>query len=97
MIIAFGLLGVLYDRERTNVGMYLWAGLFALVLSTIKTVWGALLMPFGMPKYPFILVVTVIFKVLTLFSIWVCTIRSEEIPDQRKRDIYGIKDEEEEV
>jgi hypothetical protein len=83
-------MGLLYDRETTNMGMYLWVGLFALLLSTIKTVWGALLMPFAMPKYPFILLVTIIFKLLTLFFIWVCTIRADEIPDQRKRDIYGI-------
>ncbi len=56
--------------------MYLWGGLFGMFLSTLKTIWGALLMPFGMPKYPLILTIAVIFKVLTLFFIWICTIRS---------------------
>lgn len=70
--------------------MYLWAGLFALFLSTLKTLWGALLMPFGMPKYPLILVIAVIFKILTIFTIWICTIRAEEISNQRIRDLYGI-------
>jgi hypothetical protein len=87
------LIGILYDREKDNISMYLWTGLFALFLSTLKTIWGALLMPFGMPKYPFILVITIIFKIITFFFIWVCTVRSDEIADQRKRDIYGIETE----
>lgn len=77
MIIAFGLLGALYDRSKTNINLLLWAGLFGMFLSTLKTIWGALLMPFGMPKYPLILLIAIIFKTLTMFFIWVSTVRSE--------------------
>lgn len=91
LIIAFGLIGVLYDRTKINVRIYLWVGMFSLFLSTIKTVWGALLSPFGMPKYPLILAIAIIFKVLTLFAIWICTIRSDEISLQRIKDIYGVQ------
>lgn len=90
LIIAFGLLGVLYDQTQLNVSMYLWAGLFALSLSTLKTIWGALLVPFGMPKYPLILFIAIIFKIITIFFIWITTIRAEEIPSHRLRDLYGI-------
>lgn len=77
LIIAFGLLGALYDRSKPNINMLLWAGLFGMFLSTIKTIWGALLMPFGMPKYPLILLIAIIFKTLTIFFIWISTVRSD--------------------
>lgn len=71
------MIGALYDNEKQNINIYLWGGLFGFILSTLKTIWGALLMPFGMPKYPLILMISVIFKILSIFCMWICTIRSE--------------------
>lgn len=51
--------------------MELWIGFFTIIFSIIKTLWGILLKPFGMVKYTGILLLSIGFKFIALFLLWV--------------------------
>ncbi len=84
------MIGLLYDRTKINISTQLWVGFFAILLSIVKTIWGALLMPFGMPKYVSILLISIGFKFIALFLLWVTLSKHDEIPEQRVRLLYNV-------